>query len=118
MKKFLLGLSILVFGCFECTEVNTVCSDIRDNDQAPGWFKELKNDLTNCTCEISIVRATYQHQTVFYTALTDPMCNGVNTPTLLNCDGEIIKTFTLSEADQKDFFENVIDKNILYRCKN
>jgi hypothetical protein len=94
-----------------------VCSNIEDNDHAPTWFWELKNGLTNCICEISIIQAAYQHQTVFYTAVTDPLCNGVNTPTLLNCEGEIVKTFTLSETDQKDFYENVIDKKVLYRCK-
>ncbi|HPH47326.1 MAG TPA: hypothetical protein PKU83_09965 [Chryseolinea sp.] len=50
--------------------------------------------------------------------LTDSVCNGIDTPTLYNCEGVEVGTFTTSEADQNDLTENVIRDNILYRCKD
>ena len=99
-----LMLTMIVLSCAEDT---VICKT--NEDVSSEWFTDLKNSLTNCSCELSIIRARYQNQTVYYTALTDPLCNGVNTPVLLNDEGKVIKTFTQSPEDQEDFNENVTE---------
>lgn len=73
--------------------------------------------MTNCTCETSIIKGTYEGQIVFFIAVTDPVCNGVDMPTLYSCGGDEIRTFTSSPADQKELREKLIRDSVLYRCK-
>ncbi len=81
-----------------------------------GWLKEMKDTLTNCTCQLSIVQGTYLNQTVFYLAITDPVCNGISIPTLYNCNGKAVKKY--STDDFRDFNHQVTFDSILYSCKN
>jgi hypothetical protein len=78
------------------------------------WLKELKDSITNCTCEISIIQAAYEKQTVFYVALTDPVCNGVFNINLTDCNGTIIKNYSIHD---QTFDNEVTNRKVLYRCK-
>lgn len=111
-------LLLLTISCNDEKNADTnVCSETTPIDEIP-WIEDLKNSLSNCTCEISIIKGTYDGQTVIFTAHTDPRCNSVETPTLYNCDGEKIRSFTDSVADQKELSDKVTHDRVLYTCKD
>jgi len=121
MKNIILGISIiLALGSVSCTDdqkiESKVCKATESIDNVP-WIVELKKSITNCQCEISIIKGTYNGQTVIFVAITDPVCNSINTPTLYNCEGKEIRSFTSSTTDQKELRDNVTWDSVLYRCK-
>jgi hypothetical protein len=80
------------------------------------WIKNMKNSLTNCTLELSIIKGTYEGQTVFFTGITDGLFDGIYAPSVLyDCNGELVRTFTID--DFQDFYGNVTRDTVLYRCK-
>ena len=112
-------LAVLVSSC--CHEVEPMQKNACTGEFEPdeiGWITNLKNSMTNCTCEMSLFKGTYQGETVFFIELTDPVCDGINTPTLYSCTGEEIRTFTTSLADQKDLYEDVTRDDVVYSCKD
>ena len=122
MKKIIFAISIiLAFGSVSCTDDkkndSTACKATLSIDSTP-WIIDLKKSLTNCSCEISIIKGTYNSQTVIFVAITDPVCNSTNTPTLYNCEGKAIRSFTASTTDQKELRDNVTWDTVLYRCKS
>lgn len=115
--KFLpLVVTLALFSCNDLnndTEGTNACT--ADDPMEISWIKDLQNTLTDCTCEISVIRGTYDGQTVFFTALTDPLCDGIDTPTLYDCNGDIVRTFTWD--DYQEFYSEVTRDEVLYRCK-
>lgn len=79
------------------------------------WLKEIKTTMTNCSCEMSIIQATYNNQTVFYTMMTDALCDGVQTITLLNCEGKVVEN--IKQDKFQTFLGKVSNVKNLYRCK-
>jgi hypothetical protein len=112
MKKlsFLLVLMVLLLNC-EKNDNTCNCND-PINDLA--WLKDVKNSFTNCTCEMSVIQATFNKQTVFYTAMTDPLCDGVGVYIIFDCKGDSIKSYT---SGVQTFYDEVTNRKILYRCK-
>jgi hypothetical protein len=121
MTKHIFALSIIL------TAISTSCHDDKklainactpdiSIDDVP-WLMQLKKTLTNCTCEMSIIKGTYLGQTVFFTGLTDPTCDGIDTPTLYGCEGNEIRSFTTSRPDQEELHDKVTRDGVLYRCK-
>jgi hypothetical protein len=78
------------------------------------WLKELKVSFTNCSCQISIIQATYQKQTVFYPIMNDPLCNSYQIIVLYDCSGTTIKTYTLTDHT---FGDEVTGRKTIYTCK-
>ena len=117
MKKIILffALSLLILnGCHYDKMAKTECnSDNPVEDFA--WLKAMKNTMTNCSCEISIIQGTYNNQTVFFMAGTDPLCNGINMPTIFDCEGKVVRIFTIN--DYLSFNDLVTRDKVLYRCK-
>jgi hypothetical protein len=87
-----------------------VCTHSGPIEEIP-WVAALKNSIqTNCACATSIIRGTYDNQTVIYVLENDPLCDGIKTtPTFYNCEGQKIRSFTDSKAE--------VD-SVLYNCKN
>ena len=112
---FFLLMGIYLFGCEKSDKETLNACRSTDPLENVIWLKTIKNELTNCYCEMSIIQGKYNNQTVFYVALTDPLCNGISTPTLYDCDGNIIRTFTMN--DFQEFYKNVNAEKVLYRCK-
>lgn len=115
--KQLLTISIAIFLFISCTKeknenLNCVLTD--PIDELP-WLKEIKNSLTNCTSEVSIIQANYQSQTVFYTAITDPLFDGIQSYTLLNCEGKVVEI--INADNMQNFLANISDVKNLYRCQ-
>jgi len=116
--KFLFFLPfILLLGCDEneFTNSNQSACDTNTPMETP-WLLELKNSLQNCSCQVSLIQGLYQNQKVFFTIVTDPLCNSVNIPTLYNCKGIVIKTYTSS--NHQEFNTEVTDYTVLHTCKN
>jgi hypothetical protein len=63
---------------------------------------------------MSVIQGTYNKQTVFYTAMTDPLCDGGGSYTIFNCKGESIKSYAVGD---QTFFNEITDRKVLYRCK-
>jgi hypothetical protein len=79
------------------------------------FLNDLKSSFTNCSCRMAIFQATYNKQTVFYSIMNDPICNGYMEVVLLNCDGEPVKTYQPPLLDT--FSNEVTDRIELYHCK-
>ena len=118
MKKIILIVTIglLILSCNKSDKLTkTEC--VLDNPiEDFAWLKAMKTNLTNCSCEISIIQGTYNNQTVFFEKLTDMLCDGVDMPTLYDCTGKVVRIFTSN--DYKTFYNLVTDNKVLYRCKN
>ena len=78
------------------------------------WLKTIKSSLTNCSCEISIIEGTYNGGTVYFTAITDILCDGILIPTLYDCEGKVVRIFT--SDDFSSFHDLVTTDKVLYRC--
>ena len=120
MKTLLMTLliSTVLFSCSKNSkEIQTLnaCESSNPLEEVP-WLKEMKNSLTQCGCEMSLIQGTYKEQTVFYIVLTDPVCDGISEPTLFDCKGKVVRTFTID--DYRDFYTDVSTVKVLYRCKN
>jgi len=112
-------LIIILFILFSCkkTEKETRNASLSSNPiEDVIWLKELKSSLTDCNCERSIIQGSYNGQTVYFVASTDELCNGIDTPTLYDNFGTIVKIFTM--ADYREFYILVSRDKVLYRCKN
>lgn len=121
MKNLIFGiLVVLAIGFISCADdqkFESTDPKSSASEENLAWVEELKKSITNCQCEISIIKGTYKDQTVIFVAITDPVCNSINLPTLYNSEGKAIRTITDSAADQKDFSDNVTWDSVLYKCK-
>ena len=119
MRKFIFPLVIaLLVGCSDedtCLQTNT-CG-LTGQLEELSIFKSLKESITNCSCITSILTGTYEAQTVFYVAVTDPTCDSVFAPTLYNCDGEVVRVFENTLEEQAEFRQKVEDRKSVYDCK-
>jgi len=112
MKKVIQALFALML-IVSCEKSNRICG-CNDPLADLSWLKEMKNSLTNCTCRISIFQATYQNETVFYQLMNDPLCDGVQTIVLFNCQGQSVASF--SPLDQASY-DGVTGRKQIYTCK-
>ncbi len=112
MKKLsiIIGFLILLLSCEKSVSTCNFVDPLKDL----AWLQEVKTSFTNCSCEMSIIQATYNKQTVFYTAMTDPVCNGVYPIVLRDCTGEIVKSYeSINQVKDND----ITNIKTLYRCK-
>jgi hypothetical protein len=112
MKKLSFIFIVLIF-LLSCEKNDNTCN-CNDPLKDLAWLKELKNSLTNCSCEMSIIQATYNKQTVFYQAMTDPLCDGIFPIVLLDCNGATVKSY---ESANQVTDNEISDRKTLYRCK-
>jgi hypothetical protein len=112
MKKlsFIIGLFVLLLSC----EKKDNSCNCKDPLADLAWLEELKSSLTNCTCEMSILQATYNNQTVYYQAMTDPLCDGIYPVVLLDCNGTTVKSYESISQVPDNAITNI---KALYRCK-
>src|SRR5687767_5941401 len=100
MRNSIFLITIIVLA--NCSDDKTINAC---NSPAPldiPWLAELKESMTNCSpCELSIFKGTFEGTTVIFIATTDSRCNTIETPTLYNCEGIEIRSFTDSATDQQ-----------------
>ena len=114
MKKTVFLLFAIIF-FFSCEKYDNTCN-CKDPIEDLPWLKEVKTSFTNCICRLSIIQATYNDQTVFYSIMNDPLCDGYYPVFLRDCDGDTIKVYEppLLEA----FSNEVIYRKTIYTCKS
>ncbi|HLP75269.1 MAG TPA: hypothetical protein VK155_20365 [Bacteroidales bacterium] len=112
MKKIIPIITALLL-LFSCEKENNTCNCSNPLEDLP-WLTNLKNSFTNCTCRITIFQANYNKETVFYSMMNDPLCNGYMQIALLNCDGDPVKTFEPPVGET--FNKEVTDRKELYSC--
>ncbi len=110
--RLTLLLSIIVFitSCEE--EPPVICSQ----EQEEAVIIALSSTLDNCTCEISVIRATFLGNTVYALLGTAPNCSFAFDPTLYNCDGQIIPASL--RLSQDTYNKLVKFDEVLYRCND
>lgn len=97
-----------------CEKQDNTCN-CNDPLEDLAWLKELKSSYTNCACNVALVQARYNKQTVFYATMNDPVCDGYFPIVLLDCDGNTVKVY---EPPLGDTFSNeVTHPKVLYNCK-
>lgn len=101
---------VLLMSC----EKNLSPCDSENPLEEIAWLNDLKASITNCTCEVSIIQAKYNKGTVFYVAITDPVCNSIFNANLMDCSGNIVKNYP--NADET-FQREVTERRVIYRCK-
>jgi len=107
----------ILIGCDDDSAVGpNACTAENPIGEVP-WLQELKNSITHCTCEQSIIQGRYLSETVFYVAVTDPACSSIFAPTLYDCSGTIIKKFGMTEKDREDLRRLRLEQ-VLYRCND
>lgn len=108
----ILSLSLLPVSCHK--EDNSVVEtyvSVKDRE----WYRNLMTPCDeNAICKTSIVKALFNGDTVYYTTLSGPLCDPVFSATLLNSDGEVVKTYWYSEVSA--FNREVTFIETTYRC--
>jgi hypothetical protein len=106
----IIGLLVLLLGCEKSVKTCNFIDPLKDLP----WLQELKTSFTNCSCEMSIIQATYNKQTVFYSAMTDPICNGIYPIVLRDCTGDIVKSYeSINQVKDND----ITNIKTLFMCK-
>jgi len=109
---FFLFIFILA-GCKK-DEENEVKCDVSNPLAELPWLVDIKNSMTNCTCDESILQGEYKDMTVFYVMMNDPLCNSVFHVVLWDCNGNFVKEYKPGENDL--FFEEVELVDNIYTC--
>lgn len=119
MRAALFTFILIALSFYSCSDdsshTDDTCATIDNIEEIPWLLNKLS--LIDCGCEMSIIRGTYEGQTVIYFMMTDPVCDGISTPTLYACDGTAIRTFTNSPDDQQELLHQVTRDQVLFRCK-
>ena len=114
-NSFLLAFFTLLLSC-NCESEPTGPNACTSNDPINQieWLVDLKNSITNCSCQVSILKGTYKKfKTVYFVLMNDPLCNGGGPIILYDCYGETVTTIQSSEVN-----EHVTIETSLYSCKD
>jgi hypothetical protein len=112
MKKAGLVIVSLIL-LLSCEKYDNTCN-CKDPLNDLAWLQEVKASFTNCSCEMSIIQATYNKQTVFYSTMTDPLCDGIYPIVLRDCKGATVKSYESANQITNNEITNI---KALYRCK-
>ncbi len=93
---------------------DTIC-EVNNPLTQLNWLALLKEQLDgNCVCEQSIFQAKYQNQVVFYSEITDPVCDYIFNVSIFNCQGQVVKNYDYDQFEE--FNKEVIDRSKIYSC--
>lgn len=114
----LLGLCILLWSCEKKNENTGEYCDPESAHAEIEWLLAWESKTKNCTCELSLYKGKINGRTVFYTRMTDLLCDGtpeIYFPRLIDCKGEYISD---SSAWQYPLLVGEIsDEKLLASCK-
>lgn len=108
--SFLLLTIFFAIGCED--ESPVVCSQMEEEEV----IALLSDQLDNCTCEISIIRANFLGNTVYALLGTAPNCTFAFDPTLYNCEGNVIPGSL--HLSQERYTRLVKFEEVLLRCND
>jgi hypothetical protein len=115
MKKHLLAyLLVLLFASCE----KDTSTDKFENLDDKEWFKNLKSPCDeNTFCKLRINKALFDSDTVYYSSYVGALCDMYFTVSLLNINGDTIKSY--SGPDKLETFNNeVVFIETIYRCED
>lgn len=79
------------------------------------WYRNLMIPCNeNTVCKTSIVKALFSGDTVYYTTLSGALCDPVFSATLLNVDGQVVKTYWYTDISA--FNKEVTFIQTTFRC--
>jgi hypothetical protein len=115
MKKHLLAYILVLF--FASCEKD-ISTDKLENLDDQEWFKNLKSPCDeNTVCKLRINKALYDSDTVFYSTYVGALCDQYFTVSLLNVNGDTIKSY--SGPDKLETFNNEVGFiETIYRCED
>ncbi|WP_282035522.1 hypothetical protein [Saccharicrinis aurantiacus] len=113
MKKTIIILFAVV-SIFSCQKDASKENSIILQDQE--WFKELQVPCDeNSICMMRINKALYQEDTVYYSIYVGALCDMVFSVSLMNLEGEVLKTYS-GPDDLEDFNNEVTIVETVYSC--
>ncbi len=116
MKPYLIALSLLLMsGCRKDVAPQSACA--ATDPLSVSWVQALTKPLVSCSCTVTLFQGTYKGQTVYFTMMNDPLCDGVFLVKLLDCHGKLVTTFGPDIKGQNDFALEVHTDNTLYSCR-
>jgi len=110
---FFFIIILILANCNREKEDKAICDVVNPLEELD-WLADIKNSMTNCTCDESILQGKYKDITVFYIMITDPLCNSVFHVILWDCNGNIVKEYKPGENDL--FFKEVELADNIYTC--
>jgi hypothetical protein len=107
MKKLFIVLFVSVLIFSNCSKNENIKpeeqailgSNIENPLEELDWLKDIKDSLSNRSCQSSIFQGKYQEKQVFYVMNTDPRGNSVFMVTLWDCNGNVVKKYGLGDND-------------------
>jgi hypothetical protein len=100
-------------GSLELARTTQPCTTVNVS-QVP-WIIQLFN--TGCgVCFKDVYASTYKGQAVYYIPCGGPACDCFGGMTLLDCQGQVVKTLTNSSADVIDAHTNLAPLVKIYSC--
>ena len=109
---------ILFISINSCEKENELPCGLIDPLNELEWMEGLKQSVDeSCDAvQLSLFQARYKRKTVFILQVTDPRVNTVFSVSLLNCEGELIKTF--GPDDHEEFYRKVTEREVIYSCSS
>ncbi len=113
----------IVYCAFICGLILVSCNNDKNtipecNVENPleelAWLKDVKNSLTNCTVQTSIIQGKYKGKSVFYTMTSDPLANSAFHIILWDCNGNTVKEYKTGENNV--FYNEVEFSKNLFTC--
>ena len=110
-KAIIFPLFLLAFAISGCNQDDDVIDDLQlelqnactaEDPLELEWMQDFVETLEcgKYSCRVSIMKSTYNGESVFYELMTDPLCNGVNEIKLYDCYGNVIKEFNIDESSK------------------
>jgi hypothetical protein len=110
---FITFLLIILFGACEKDEPAH-----KYPPQDKEWFKNLQTPCDeNTVCKLRINKALYESDTVYYSTFVGALCDMFFTVSLLNVDGDTIKSY-IGPYEADSFYNEVLFIETLYRCED
>lgn len=115
MKKFLF---VYLFALLFASCDKDMSTDKFENLNDKKWFINLKTPCyENTVCKLRINKALYDSDTVYYLSYVGALCDMYFTVSLLNINGDTIKSY--SGPDKLETFNNEVEFiKIVYRCED
>ena len=118
MRKFFYYILVCALFLISCEKSENSIPECKVENpmEELSWLKDVKNSITNCTCQISILQGKFREKTVFYVMNTDPLCNSVFHVVLWDCNGDIVKEYKPGQFDT--YSKEVKSIENIYTCNN
>lgn len=102
---------IVLLSVFACNKDVKVVNN--SNVENQDWYKNLAKPCSG-SCNAQIYKGVYNNSTVYYSILIGATCDPVLSVDLLNFNGEIVKSYSITEHG--NFLREVTNSELIYKC--